>query len=233
MFKTNLTYIRNLMLNEKNQIMFRFIVIIFVIFVVYAKKGYGQDNVGKDTIFVTKTVIIDGDTIPNVSIDEVVIFPRLVFKSRYRERRYRKLVRDVRRAYPYAIYAKSKLDEMESQFLSLETDKERKKYIKTIEKQLMDEFGHELKKLTITQGRILLKLIDRETGNTSYVLLKELRGTVSAVFWQTIARLFGSDLKSQYDPKGDDVLIERVVRMIEVGQIKLDQKVMDRLKMSY
>ncbi len=221
------------MLNEKKKIMFRFIVILFAIFIFYAEKGYGQESAESDTFFITKTVIIDGDTIPNVSIDEVVIFPRLVFKSRYRERRYRKLVRDVRRAYPYAIYAKSKLDEMESQFLSLETDKERKKYIKTIEKQLMDEFGHELKKLTITQGRILLKLIDRETGNTSYVLLKELRGTVSAVFWQTIARLFGSDLKSQYDPKGDDVLIERVVRMIEVGQIKLDQKVMDRLKMSY
>ena len=107
------------------------------------------------------------------------------------------------------------------------------KYIKTIEKQLMDEFGKELKKLTITQGRILLKLIDRETGNTSYELLKELRGTVSAVFWQTIARLFGSDLKSQYDPQDDDFLVERVVRLIETGQIKLDNKVMERLKMSY
>lgn len=206
---------------------------ILIIFVFLTNYSSGQNNSDKDTLIITRTVIVDGDTIPNVSIEEVVIFPRLVFKSRYRERRYRKLIRDVKRAYPYAIYAKNKLDQMEHEFQNLTTEKERKKYIKTIEKQLTDEFGNELKKLTITQGRILLKLIDRETGNTSYVLLKDLRGTVSAVFWQTIARLFGSDLKSQYDPQGDDFLVERVVRLIETGQIKLDHKVMERLKMSY
>jgi len=192
-----------------------------------------QDKEKKDTVFVTGTVIVDDDTIPNVSIEEVVIFPRLVFKNRYRERRYRKLVRDVKRAYPYAVYAKKMLDRMESEFQSLKTEKERKKYVKTVEKQLMDKFGDELKHLTITQGRILLKLIDRETGNTSYVLLKELRGSVSAVFWQAIARIFGSDLKSRYDPRGDDYLIERVVRMIETDQIKIDQDAVNRLEKSY
>jgi hypothetical protein len=212
--------------------MFRF-VLILLIFLSFARNGLGQEVAEGDTLVVTRTVIIDGDTIPNVSIEEVVIFPRLIFKSRYRARRYKKLIRDVKRAYPYAIYAKNKLDQMEHEFQNLTTEKEKKKYVKTVEKQLMDEFGRELKKLTITQGRILLKLIERETGNTSYVLLKELRGTVSAVFWQTIARLFGSDLKSQYDPQGDDFLVERVVRLIETGQIKLDHKVMERLKMSY
>ncbi len=206
---------------------------ILIIFVFLTNYSSGQNNSDKDTLIIARTVIVDGDTIPNVSIEEVVIFPRLIFKNRYRARRYRKLIRDVKRAYPYAIYAKNKLDQMEHEFQNLTTEKERKKYVKTIEKQLMDEFGKELKKLTITQGRILLKLIDRETGNTSYALLKDLRGTVSAVFWQTIARLFGSDLKSQYDPKGDDFLVERVVRLIETGQIKLDHKVMERLKMSY
>ncbi len=213
--------------------MFRFILIILIFFLTLVTTGYGQEKDEQDTLFITRTVIIDGDTIPNVSIEEVVIFPRLIFKNRYRARRYRKLIRDVKRAYPYAIYAKNKLDQMESEFQSLTTEKEKKKYVKTIEKQLTDEFGKELKKLTITQGRILLKLIDRETGNTSYVLLKELRGTISAVFWQAIARLFGSDLKSQYEPQGDDFLVERVVRLIETGQIKLDHKVMERLKMSY
>ena len=213
--------------------MFRFILIILIFFLTLVTTGYGQEKDEQDTLFITRTVIIDGDTIPNVSIEEVVIFPRLIFKNRYRARRYRELIRDVKRAYPYAIYAKNKLDQMESEFQSLTTEKEKKKYVKTIEKQLTDEFGKELKKLTITQGRILLKLIDRETGNTSYVLLKELRGTISAVFWQAIARLFGSDLKSQYEPQGDDFLVERVVRLIETGQIKLDHKVMERLKMSY
>lgn len=201
-------------------------------FCLTANFAFAQEKLVRDSLIVTRMVIIDGDTIPNVSIDEVVIFPRLVFKNKYRERRYTKLIRDVKRAYPYAIYAKTKLDQMEADFQGLKSEKERKKYVKTIEKQLMDEFGTELKKLTITQGRILLKLIDRETGDTSYELLKELRGSVSAVFWQTIARIFGSDLKSQYDPHGDDFLIERVVRLIETGQITLDNKTMDRLNRS-
>lgn len=202
---------------------------IFVFLLLFGKT-FSQNN--NDSVLVTTTVIVDGDTIPNVSLEEIVIFPRLVFKSRYRERRYRKLVRDVRKAYPYAKYAKQMLDEMEREFIKLETEKERKKYIKTVEKKLMDEFSTELRKLTVTQGRILLKLIDRETGNTSYILLKELRGAVSAVFWQAIARLFGSDLKSHYDAKGDDYLIERVVRMIETGQLTIDPTVRKRLESS-
>lgn len=194
---------------------------------------FSQETSQKDTFYVTKTVIVDGDTIPNVMIEEVVVFPKLVFKSRRQSRRYRKLVRDVRKAYPYAKYAKHTLNEMESEYALLKNEKEKKKYIKLVEKKLMDDFGTELKKLTITQGRILLKLIDRETGDTSYELLKELRGSISAVFWQTIARIFGSDLKSQYDPKGDDFLIERVVKLIETGQIKLDRETLKRLNMPY
>ncbi|MBI9055161.1 MAG: DUF4294 domain-containing protein [Bacteroidales bacterium] len=206
-------------------ILFAFTLVSFV--------GLTQETAPEDTFYVTKTVIVDGDTIPNVSIEEVVVFPKLVFKNERQSRRYRKLIRDVRKAYPYAQYAKMKLDEMESEFNKLTTEKERKKYVKTIEKELMGEFGSELKKLTITQGRILLKLIDRETGDTSYELLKELRGGVSAVFWQAIARLFGSDLKSRYDPKGNDYLIERVVRLIETNQIQLDKKILERLKVPF
>lgn len=209
----------------------RYILIVAFLFT-FLGFSWAQENPENDTLFVTRTVVIDGDTIPNVVIDEVVVFPRMVFKTKRQSRKYRKLIRDVKRAYPYAIYAKKMLDDMENEFQNLETEKEKKKYIKSVEKKLMGEFGDELKKLTITQGRILLKLIDRETGNTSYELLKYLRGSVSAVFWQTIARIFGSDLKSEYDPLGDDYLIERVVRMIETGQIKLDPTIIRRLGMS-
>lgn len=209
------------------------LVCIFLLVVASINSSFAQDIPKKDSVYVTQTVIVDGDTIPNVTLEEVVIFPRLVFKNKYRRRRYSKLIRDVRRAYPYAKYAKNMLDEMENEFQNLSTEKEKQKYVKTVEKKLMGEFGNELKKLTITQGRILLKLIDRETGDTSYELLKELRGSVSAVFWQALARLFGSDLKSQYDPKGADRLIERVVKLIEAGQIKLDPIVLNRLGMPY
>lgn len=209
----------------------KYLFVIVPFFIVF--NVFSQEETKSDTFYVTKTVIVDGDTIPNVSIAEVVVFPKLVFKNKRQSRRYRKLVRDVRKAYPYAKYAKVRLEQMEANFQNLQTEQEKKKYVKTVEKELMGEFGTELKKLTITQGRILLKLIDRETGDTSYELLKELRGGVSAVFWQAIARLFGSDLKSQYDPHGEDILIERVVRMIEAGQIKLDKNILERLKMPY
>ncbi|MEA2106358.1 MAG: DUF4294 domain-containing protein [Bacteroidota bacterium] len=190
-----------------------------IIFLLFSDFVYAQNQVDADTIVVTKTVIDNGDTIPNVVLGEVIIFPEKKFKNRYQAWRYRKLVRDLKRVYPYAKLAKKKLDQMEKEFLELETEKERKRYVKTIENQLMDEFGNELKKLTITQGRLLLKLIDRETGSTSYVLLQELRGNFSAFFWQAIARLFGSDLKSEYDPQGEDRMIERIVLLIEHNQI--------------
>ena len=190
-----------------------------IIFLLFSDFVYAQNQADADTIVVTKTVIDNGDTIPNVVLGEVMIFPEKKFKNRYQAWRYRKLVRDLKRVYPYAKLAKKKLDQMEKEFLELETEKERKRYVKTIEKQLMDEFGNELKKLTITQGRLLLKLIDRETGSTSYILLQELRGNFSAFFWQAIARLFGSDLKSEYDPQGEDRMIERIVLLIEHNQI--------------
>lgn len=161
--------------------------------------------------------VVQGDTLPHVQLEPVVVFPRLVFKNRRHRRRYTKLVRDLKKVYPYAQLAKQKLDEMEAEFQAIETESERKKYVKSIEKELMDEFSGELKKLTVTQGRLLLKLIDRETGDTSYELLKELRGGVSAAFWQAIARLFGSNLKAEYDAHGEDYMIERIVIQIEHG----------------
>ena len=84
---------------------------------------------------------------------------------------------------------------------------------------LQDQFGDELKKLSVNQGRLLLKLVDRETGNTSYEIVKELRGTFSAFFWQSLALLFGSSMKSKYDPAGDDKLIEQIIVQIDNGQI--------------
>jgi hypothetical protein len=108
---------------------------------------------------------------------------------------------------------------MEREFRKLETEKARKRYIKTVEKELKEEFKDDIKGMTINQGRLLLKLIDRETGNTSYYLLEELKGSFSAFFWQTVARVFGHNLKSEYDPNGRDWMIERIVVLIEHNQI--------------
>ena len=91
----------------------------------------------------------------------------------------------------------------------------KKKYMKLAEKKLKDEFGNELKNLTMTQGRILIKLIDRETGKTAFKIVKEMRGTFSAFMWQSLAVLFSSNLKDQYDPNSEDKAIEQAIKLIE------------------
>jgi hypothetical protein len=103
--------------------------------------------------------------------------------------------------------------------MAAQSDKERRQLMKRAEDELKAEFEDDLKKLTFKQGLILIKLVDRETGNTSYELVQELRGKFTAFFWQAFARLFGYNLKVEYDPLGDDKEIEDIVVMIENGQI--------------
>lgn len=168
----------------------------------------------------TVQVILDnGDTILISSIDEVFIYPEPVFTSRRDYRRYQRLIYNLKIVYPYAKLARNKLDEMNDEFVALKSEKQRKEYVKQVEKELMAEFEDDLRNLTITQGRLLIKLIDRETGNTSYDLLKELRGSFSAIFWQAIARLFGSNLKSTFDKDGEDKLIDQILVLIDNGQL--------------
>ncbi len=191
----------------------------FLFFVFSFACAYSQDSLHMENTNVLSGVIVDGDTIFLASIEEVYIFPRHRFSSRRDMRRYERLIRNVKRAYPYAIIASETLEDIAMHTVSMKNEKERKKYIKEREKELFDKYEDELKKLTITQGKILIKLIDRETGDTSYDLVKELRGSFSAFFWQTLARIFGSNLKSEFDPHGEDKLLNEIVILIEAGQL--------------
>ena len=121
---------------------------------------------------------------------------------------------------PYAKIGKQRLDILEQKIAGL-PKKERKAAIKAAEKNLLADFSDELKDCTISQGKVLLKLIDRETGRTSYVLVDELRGKIRAGFYQAFARLFGYNLKAGYDPKNnkDDNLMERIVISVERGKL--------------
>jgi len=96
-------------------------------------------------------------------------------------------------------------------------EKERKNYIKDVEKDVFGEYEDDMKDMTLTQGKLLIKLIDRETYNTSYELIRQYRGAISAAFWQGIARIFGTNLKAEYDPFGDDILIELIIQDIQSG----------------
>nr|MDQ3049185.1 DUF4294 domain-containing protein [Bacteroidota bacterium] len=121
--------------------------------------------------------------------------------------------------YPYAILAAAKLKEYDRILSQIEDVKEREKYMKIAEKQLKKEFGEELKKLSVNQGRILIKLIDRETGKTTYDVVKDMRGSFSAFMWQGVALMFNSSLKSDYDGTGEDKAIEAAIVMIENGEL--------------
>jgi hypothetical protein len=163
--------------------------------------------------------IIDGDTIPTVYLVGVEIVAPLSPEAAARQQAYLKLRRDVLRAYPYAKLASMKLKYINDQVATMTNERQKKRFIKETERELKEQFEQDLKHLTVTQGRILIKLIDRETGNTSYALVKELRGTLQAFFWQGLARLFGENLKSEYDAAGEDQMIEQIVRQIENGTL--------------
>jgi len=111
------------------------------------------------------------------------------------------------------------LHEYETVLLEAKTKKQQRQIMKQVEKEIHEQYGGELKKLTISQGKILIKLIDRETGNTSYDLVEDFRGNFVAFFYQSFARIFGYNLKEHYDPEGTDRNIEIIVRMIENGLI--------------
>ena len=193
---------------------------LFVLLLGSCHWGMSQDSIRRTgDIYVARMVIVDGDTLWVADLDEVYIFPTKKFKNRREYWRYTRLIYNVKKAYPWAKVAGEKLEEVEIHMGTLKTEKEQREYIKQVEQELLDDYKEDLKKLTITQGRILIKLVDRETGDTSYELVRELRGNLSAAFWQALARIFGSNLKSEYDAQGEDRLIEQIVILIENGQL--------------
>lgn len=171
---------------------------------------------------IVPAVIIGEDTVPRVYLKTVKIKVFIPKKRTEAEKKaYRRLKYNVMKVYPYAKLSGEKLAYYEAQLDDIDSERKKKKVMKNVEKDLKEAYGEELKKLTRTQGRILLKLIDRETGDSSYELVKELRGVFSAVMWQTMARMFGSDLKVRYESDGADKTIEYICQQIESGRYKL------------
>lgn len=162
--------------------------------------------------------VVDGDTIPLVPLKEVYIVSWKVLSGK-EARKMTKLMKNVRIVYPYARLAGIKLLEYEEILAQAPDDKTRRKIMKQAEEEIEAEYGGELRDLTISQGKILIKLIDRETGSSSYELVQDLRGEFRALFYQAFARIFGYNLKVKYDPEGEDRDIELIVRMIENGQL--------------
>ncbi|HEY0030712.1 MAG TPA: DUF4294 domain-containing protein [Bacteroidia bacterium] len=165
-----------------------------------------------------ETVYYQGDTIPYAKLTAVTCSADRVFKNYRQKAAWDRLKYNVKKVYPYAILASAKLKEYDRVLATIPSEKDRKAYTKQAEKELKNEFGDELKNLSVTQGRILIKLIDRETGKTTYDIVKCMRGSFSAAMWQGVAIVFNSSLKSDYDEDGDEKNIELAIKMIEDGR---------------
>ena len=147
---------------------------------------------------------------------QVDILPVYVFNKKADLRKYRRLVEAVKRVYPLAQIGKQKMHDMEAELLTM-NKKEQRIYIKQCYKQILDEYTPVAKRMTRTQGRVLVKLIDRETDYTAFEVIREFRGGFVASFWQGIGRIFGHNLKSEYDKEDEDRVLEQIVLYYEAG----------------
>ena len=172
-------------------------------------------------------LLIEGDSIPQygITLKEVVVFQPLRFKTREELKRYILLRRRVLRVYPYAKLAADRLTVLNDRLNEIESKRGRKKYLKRLEKFIYEEFEEELKKLSKSQGRILIKLVHRQTGSTTFDLVKELRTGWKAFVYQTTASLFSLSLKDQYNPEEvlEDYLIEDILQRAFADQYLIEQ----------
>ena len=196
-------------------------ILFFLFFLVLLSTAFAQQT-GEETL-----LLIEGDSIPQygITLKEVVVFQPLRFKTREELKRYILLRRRVFRVYPYAKLAADRLTVLNDRLNEIESKRGRKKYLKRLEKFIYEEFEEELKKLSKSQGRILIKLVHRQTGSTTFDLVKELRTGWKAFVYQTTASLFSLSLKDQYNPEEvlEDYLIEDILQRAFANQYLIEQ----------
>lgn len=163
--------------------------------------------------------VYKGDTIPYITLNTVYIYPRIKFKNEKERRRYNKLVRDVKKTLPLAKEIRRAVIETYEYLETLPNEEMRKEHLKNVEKGLKKQYTPKMKKLTFAQGKLLIKLVDRECNSSSYQLVKSFMGSFKAGFYQTFAALFGANLKKEYHPEDKDKSIEKIVILVENGQL--------------
>ena len=164
-------------------------------------------------------VLVDGDSIQYMEMSNVYVYPKPTFKSQKQEQAYMRLVKNVKKVLPIAKEARQMLIETAEYIETLPTQKERDAHLKKVEAAIVAEYKPKMKKLTYSQGKLLIKLIDRECNATAYETIQAFIGPVRSGMWQAFAWMFGASLKKGYEPEGVDRLTERVVLMVEAGQL--------------
>ncbi len=203
--------------------MYRLVTII-ILLVVSCSVSVSADN---DMMRVTNNVYQDrylfidiyGDTALMNIINNITIYPPEKFKSKRREKFYWRTVRDVKITLPYAKMIYRTLVETYEYIETLPTQEERETYLKGMEDAIFEQYKPQLKRLTLSQGKLLIRLINRETNQSSYHVIKAFLGSFRASFWQTFGRLLGANLKSEWNPdkNSDDAMIDRICTQIEMG----------------
>lgn len=190
------------------------------------------NEVENDSISTIEYIIIEGDSVPRTSIDldEVKLLPKLRFESREDRIRYLILRRKTIKVYPYAKLAAERLDSMNKRLASIKKKRDKKRYTKRVQKYIEGEFSDELKKLSRTEGQILVKLIHRQTGTTAFDLVKELRNGWRAFWYNTTASMFDISLKKEFNPEHEkeDYLIEDILlRNFQSGRLEAQKSALD------
>ena len=170
------------------------------------------------TVKVSK-VIDKGDSIPYMEMSNVYVYPKITFDSKQKQNAYLRLVRNVKKVLPIAKEANQIIVETYEYLETLPNKKARDEHLKLVEKSIVRDYKPKMKKLTYSQGKLLIKLVYRECDSSTYDIVKAVLGPVRAGFWQAFAWCFGASLKKGYDPEGVDRLTERVVLMVEAGQL--------------
>ena len=163
--------------------------------------------------------IENGDTLYMAWLHEVWVYPPLKFKNKRQEKFYWKTVRDVKKCLPYAKMITADMAYADAELAKLPDDKSRRKWWKAYERTLFKKYEKDFRGMYASQGMMLMKLMDRETDRTSYELIKQYKGKAAANWWQFIAKLFKNDLKEEYDAEDKDRIIERVINLVEAGQL--------------
>lgn len=161
----------------------------------------------------------NNDTFYLARMHDIYVYPKLVFRNKQQERFYWKTVRDVKKTLPFAKLLAQEMVFADQQLAMIPDKKMRKRWWKDHEKYLFKKYEQDFRKMTASQGQMLMKLMDRESDRTSYEIIKHYRGKANANFWQFVAKLFKNDLKEGYDAEDKDRIIERVINLVEAGQL--------------
>lgn len=164
-------------------------------------------------------IVDKGDTVAYFELPQVYVFPPYRFKNKKEEQEYWRMVYDVKKVLPLAKLIRATLIETYHILETIPTDKAKSKHLKAVEKQMVADYKPQMKKLTLRQGKLLIRLVDRYCNQSSYDLLKAYMGSFRAGIWQTFAVLFGASLRAEWDPKGKDAMLERIVLMVESGAL--------------